>query len=276
MSRRPQNPVRHAGGRALQIAIPAAGPDESATRAAMRDPAATRGIRGGCADPRSFDHLAAHQARLVDLVGAETRAWLFLRLPVRAGRAVDLGCGTGAYCALLAERFTEVLAVDVSGPMLRQARARRPGGNVRFEQRDLRQVTAGLDGRFDTVISTLVLHHLPDLAETLDHLRSLVRPGGQLLVTDSVDGRGRVARSSLRAEAWRTFRADVLLRRRPIEDATELLRLQLAPDWLEHRSTDRLHPPKEWTRIVRRVLPDAAIGQIEGSRAAHWKAPAWI
>lgn len=50
------------------------------------------------------------------MTGAKACAWLFLRLPARAGRSVDLGCGTGVHTPLLAMR--------------RHARAWHPAGNV--------------------------------------------------------------------------------------------------------------------------------------------------
>ena len=40
---------------------------------------------------------------------------------VRAGIAVEVGCGTGTYSNLLAERFATVVAVDLSLPMLKLA-----------------------------------------------------------------------------------------------------------------------------------------------------------
>lgn len=111
-------------------------------------------------DPRSFDHLSGRYDRYAELVGAELRAWLSFHLPRpgQVGRALDAGCGTGAHTALLADRFNEVLAVDLSGPMVDYARSRRARGNVRYEVRDLRAVTPGTDGLFDAVVCAL--HHV--------------------------------------------------------------------------------------------------------------------
>ena len=230
----------------------------------------------GPRDAQSFDHLAGWYRRFAELTSDEVHAWLSFRLPARAGRAVDLGCGTGAHTGLLATRFAEVLAVDVSAPMLRQARAGRPAGNVRYEQRDLREVTREEDGRFDTVLSTFALHHLPDLETALEHLGSLTRPGGQVLVVDQVDVRRHGPRSGMRTEAWRAFSDALLHRRRPVGEAVELLRLQLNRDWLDHRASDRLHAPEDWERLATRVFPDAAITSLEQARGLHWRAPTWI
>ena len=204
------------------------------------------------------------------MLGAELRAWLLFMLPPCGDRAVDLGCGTGVHTALLAERYAEVLAVDLSGPMLDFARRRRPEPGVRWQQRDLRDVTPREDGLFDLVFSAYTLHHVTEPDGALHRLRSLVRPGGQVLLVDLVDERRPVPRAWFRAEAWRTFRADLWTRRRPVAEAVELLRLQLDPEWLDHQTTDRLLTPAEWDRRCRAVFPGASIRPLGRARALSW------
>ena len=230
------------------------------------DPQATRAQ----ADPQSFDHLAARYDRLATLLGAELRTWLQFHLPGRGDRAVDLGCGTGVHTELLADRFGEVLGVDLSAPMVEHARRHRGRPNVDYRRADLRDVTPGADGRFDVVFSAYTLHHVPELSTALHRMRSLVRPGGRVLLVDLVDERRPVPRSWFRAEAGRTFAADLRHRRRPVREAVELLRLQLDPDWLDHQTTDRLLPPDDWAEHCRAVFPGAAITPLHRARALSW------
>src|SRR5205823_9783462 len=138
---------------------------------------------------------------------------------------------------LLAERFDEVLAVDVSAPMLRFARERRPRGNIRYEQRDLLTVTVDNDGPFDLVLSTHTLHHVPDLEVALGRIRGLLRPGGRAILIDNVDPRRTVPRSWFVQEAVRGLVVDVLHHRRPIAEAVEVFRLSLDAGWLDHLTT---------------------------------------
>jgi ubiquinone/menaquinone biosynthesis C-methylase UbiE len=224
------------------------------------------------ADPQSFDHLAARYERISALLGAELRAWLLFALPPRGDRAVDLGCGTGVQTAMLADRYEEVLAVDLSAPMVEFARRSRPRPNVQYEQRDLREVDRGTDGQFDLVFSAYTLHHVSEVDTALHRIRSLVRPGGLVLLVDIVDDRPQVPRSWFRAEAWRTFGADLRHRRRSVGEAVELLRLQLDPDWLDHQTTDRLRPREEWDAHCRAVFPGAAITTLHRARALAWGA----
>ena len=219
-------------------------------------------------DPQSFDHLPARYDRIATLLGAELRAWLLFHLPARGGRAADLGCGTGVHTELLAERYDEVVGVDLSGPMIEFARRRRPRPNVDWVERDLRAV----DGRYDLVFSAYTLHHLPELDGALHRIRSMVRPGGLVLLVDLVDERQPVPRSWFRAEAARTFRDDLWRRRRSLPEAVELLRLQLDRDWLDHQCTDRLRPTGEWDLHCRAVFPGAAITPLHRARALAWSA----
>jgi len=119
------------------------------------------------------------------------RPWLTAAVPDLStqpgSRAVDLGCGTGRFTALLADRHTDVLAVDIAARTLAIARATDPQPHVRFEHRSLLEVTPDLDGRFDTVLTVNTIHHLRAHHTVLPHLRSLLAPGGHLLAVDITD-----------------------------------------------------------------------------------------
>lgn len=227
----------------------------------------------GLRDPQSFDHLPARYDRFAALVGAELRAWLLLHLPTRGDRAVDLGCGTGVHTGLLADRFADVLAADLSGPMVEHARRHRDRPNVRWQVRDLHDVTPADDGPVDLVFCAYTLHHVPYLDTALHHLRSLVRPGGWVLLVDVVDDRRQVPRPWFRGQAWQGLRDDLLRRRRPLGEAVELLRLQLDADWLDHQSTDRVLPPADWDAATRSVFPGAEIARLHRARALSWQHP---
>lgn len=224
-------------------------------------------------DLQPFDHLCQHFDRFAELVGGELDAYLLFRLPAAAGRAVDLGCGTGVHTAVLADRYQEVLAVDLSEPMLAWARGHRARSNVHYEQRDLADVTLERDGRFDLVFSAYTLHHVPDPAAALQQMRRMLRPGGQIIVVDVVDDRRRIPRKWLRRQALRAFAGDLRTRRRHPRQALELLRLQLAPAWLDHITTDQLLAPAEWEAIGQAVLPGAVFTPLDRGRALRWTNP---
>ena len=224
-------------------------------------------------DPQSFDHLPLVFDRFAELVGSPLTDYLTRCLPEHGGRALDLGCGSGQHAALLAERYNEVLAVDLSEPMLALARSRRPRSNIRYEQRDISDVTPRRDGRFDLVFSAYTLHHVPDLELALIEIRSLVQPGGQAVVIDNVDERRQVPRPWFKREARRALVDDLRHRRRPIREAWETYQLSTHPAWLDHLTTDTFLPPNEWESIARRVLPGCEPTSFYRASGARWRRP---
>jgi 2-polyprenyl-3-methyl-5-hydroxy-6-metoxy-1,4-benzoquinol methylase len=226
-------------------------------------------IRGH--DPRSFDHLPATFDRFLTLVGAPLVDYLTDRLPSRASRAVDLGCGTGQHAALFARHFDEVLAVDISGPMLSFARQHRPAENVSYQRRNLTEVTNGTDGQFDLIFSAHALHHVDDLTAALKQIRALARPGGQVVLVDNVDARHQATRRWLRAEARNALLVDLRRHRRPVREAVELYRLSTHPAWLAHVSTDEFLSPEEYAQTYGAVFPGADFTPMYRTMAMHWR-----
>jgi SAM-dependent methyltransferase len=77
-----------------------------------------------------FDELA----ELLDSFAADTegiyRDWVEAHVPLDGGRAVDLGCGSGRFIGLLADRYDDVLAIDISARQIELAKAACPRPNV--------------------------------------------------------------------------------------------------------------------------------------------------
>lgn len=73
----------------------------------------------------------------------------------------DVGCGTGALCAVLADRSLEVTGVDPATRMLEVARSKVRSEHVRFIEGD---AVAGLpfeSDSFDVVFTSYVAHGMP-------------------------------------------------------------------------------------------------------------------
>jgi len=119
--------------------------------------------------------------------GAEELAGLFGRLGAdpQGGRCVEVGCGPGRMTGALAERFDELVAVDVSPAMLEQARANVTAPNVRFAAVSGELLDGLEDDSADALVCYLVLQHLPSrrvVESYLREFRRLLAPGGEAFV----------------------------------------------------------------------------------------------
>jgi len=70
----------------------------------------------------------------------------------------DVGCGTGALCAVLAERGFAVTGVDPAEKMLEVAKRKSVSPNVEFLQADALEGLPFVDDRFDLVFTSYVAH----------------------------------------------------------------------------------------------------------------------
>ncbi len=220
----------------------------------------------------SFDEIAEVFDRFAELVGGPLSEYLETVF-LHGDRALDLGCGSGRHSNMLADRYREVLGVDVSEPMLEIARTRRPRPNVTYQQRDLGDVRADTDGRFDLVFSVNTLHHVSDLEQALGQIRDLVVPGGRVVLVDNVAARPAITRRWFIGAAVRGLVTDLVRRRRPAREAFELFRLNTHPGWLDHITTDRFLSPAQFEQRYGSVFPGARYQGLYFARAMCWDAP---
>ena len=98
---------------------------------------------------------------------------------------LDFGGGTGLLSLPLAEQAKSVTLVDISEKMLEQARLKAEQQdikNIQFLEQNL--LTNPLEQEFDLIVVCRVLHHMPDLDESLSLFHQHLRENGQLLLAD--------------------------------------------------------------------------------------------
>ncbi len=105
--------------------------------------------------------------------------------PAGGGNALEFGSGTGLVTALLAPHCRHVTAMDSSPGMLAvlSDKVRELSlENVSTFEGDLSQTLPA--GPFDTVFSSMTLHHVEDVQGLLARLFGILNPGGRVALAD--------------------------------------------------------------------------------------------
>ena len=141
-------------------------------------------------DPAAMAELLDLDAEVLHSYLSEVIDWvhgLTADLPRR--RILDLGSGTGTGALALVQRFegADVIAVDISAPLLDRLRdkARDLGvaGRIRTHQADLDAAWPAID-TVDLVWASSSLHHMADPDRVLTDVFAAMRPGGLLALAE--------------------------------------------------------------------------------------------
>ncbi|MHC4984868.1 MAG: class I SAM-dependent methyltransferase [Planctomycetota bacterium] len=136
-----------------------------------------------------YDQIAAEYDRIVaqgDRAEGARRFVASLAERHALTSAVDVACGTGLYAQALAEHGADVVAADISEPMLQQARLAVDDPRIRWVCAPMQALADHVDGPVDAVLCMgNSLPHLltdDDLAATLAGFHSMLAPGGVAVV----------------------------------------------------------------------------------------------
>ena len=123
--------------------------------------------------------------------------WEFDRMQLKPGeRILDAGCGIGMIWRHSWERIPENLQVDLMDlhennltKLQTYYRERKdllaPGVQLSFRHENVE--SAALDGGYDQILMAYLVHSLEHGSETVEKLKTMLRPGGILNVVESVD-----------------------------------------------------------------------------------------
>lgn len=130
-----------------------------------------------------------------------TRSYLYRRANLRrAGRVLDVGCGTGAVTEELAAHSRgKVIGVDLDEAAL--ALARTQGGRADYRRGDAHALPFP-DGYFDVTACHFTLLWCQQPARAAAEMVRTTRPGGAVLVCAEPDYGGRVDYPPLPIGAW--------------------------------------------------------------------------
>lgn len=178
------------------------------------------------------------------------QSYLLSHLPERCENALEIGCGAGAFTRRLATRAQRVTGLDLSPQMLRMAQERSASHtNIEYVLGDIMRLKLPAES-YDCIVSIATLHHLP-LDQALPKMKSMLKPGGVLIIHDLVADDGPFDRCmsvlalpvNVGARFWRTGR---LLPPKILREA-----------WAEHGKHECYLTLKEVREMCKRYLPEA-------------------
>lgn len=179
-------------------------------------------------------------------------SFLLKQLPAQCANILEIGCGTGAFSRLLAQRSHRVKAIDLSPKMIEVAQCQCECYiNIDFQVADILQWEFPVE-HFDAIVSIATFHHLP-LENLLPSLKAALKQGGKLIVLDLVEH--EIVRDSLSDViavplSW-IFQMFKNRRIRPTREAAEI--------WREHGRTDKYLTQSQAQQIYPKVLTGAIV-----------------
>jgi len=108
------------------------------------------------------------------------------RVPLSRDQSMlDFGCGTGLITLKLAPRVGSVTGADTSPGMLDALaeKAASQGSPMRLLVLD-QEGTTDLGGPYDLIVSSMTLHHVPDIPSLFHQFARHLRAGGQVALAD--------------------------------------------------------------------------------------------
>lgn len=177
-------------------------------------------------------------ARVIELLG----------LPV-GSRILDVPCGQGRHAHLLAETGYNVDGFDYSGHLLRIARRRGTGKNLRYRRGDMRRLPARWNERFDAVINLFTSFGFfldpGDDERVMNEFARVLRPGGLLLWHGG--SRDGVMARFLSRDWWQTEDGTIVAHERSFDPLSGVLTIESSWRGAARKKGERVHRIRLYT-----------------------------
>ncbi len=183
---------------------------------------------------------------------AHYHSFLINQIPVRCRQILEIGCGTGEFSRLLAERAEKVLAIDLSPQMIRFAKERsKLCPNIDFIEGDV--MTYELpDNQFHCIATLTTLHHLP-MTDILKKIKKALKPGGTFVCLDLYQ-RSNLADLFFDTVAYPANKFLTLKKTGKFRPAKEIREA-----YAEHGKTDKYLNLPQIEQICAEILPNALV-----------------
>ncbi|MCP4424181.1 MAG: class I SAM-dependent methyltransferase [Chloroflexi bacterium] len=124
---------------------------------------------------------------------------------ISGGQVLDIATSKGGFVGQLKEHlhnYTSIIGIDVDAQVLEIARGNFDDENIRFMLMNVERL--GFEnGRFDTISASASLHHLPDVAQALQEIDRVLKPGGTFIFIEMYsDAQTEAQRTLVQMHHW--------------------------------------------------------------------------
>lgn len=175
--------------------------------------------------------------------------YILNKIPYPCEVILEIGCGNGELCRLMAGKSRNIFGVDLSEKMIENAEKMSSEKNIKFINADI--LTCLFEpNSFDYIVSVATFHHLP-YSEILEKSKQWLKEGGTLLILDIYKEKTildyLVSLVAIPSNIFMNFSKNKVLRKK--EDQA----------MKEHIKHDVYMPLKDIHEIVDSILPNAII-----------------
>lgn len=167
--------------------------------------------------------------------------------------------------------------MDISPRILEIARGKENPDNVRYAVRDVHDLSPASDGLFDAVFAMNAVFSMGPIDEVLAHFRSVVAPGGTVVIIDVTRPDGDDARPDEARRSFEPFEIahTIYTMSGDADAAIAAIRYMLHPTWQEMNA--RHIPPtrSEFKHAVESAFPgaDMTFDIVPSLAGVVWHAP---
>ena len=165
---------------------------------------------------------------------------------------LDIGCGSGILALELSKHYKEVIGIDISEQMLSFANLKRNRENIRYNNMDANKLN--FDKRFDFVVSRATFHHLSDIPNVLNKIKTLLNKGGKIVILDNVSEIETPATYGYILGALSEFVPNCF--KYNINTSIRVFKHSTSKHWLEHLASDKYLSEQRYKEIYGQYLPN--------------------
>ena len=97
---------------------------------------------------------------------------------------MDFGSGTGLLLEQIAPFVKQITAVDMSTAMNKKLQSKQESLPCELEIIETDLTKRKLERKFDSIISSMTMHHVEDIKSMLDDFYAMLEPGGTIAIAD--------------------------------------------------------------------------------------------